>query len=642
MSNVCQWLDDRTGLPGAWRGWLRRPVGGGPAWRLVWPATVAFVFFTQVVTGLALWMYYSPGAQSAWESVYYLQYHVQGGWLLRAVHHYAAQVMLVLVGVWLVQMIFRRTYRPRGEVLYWTVVLMGLVTLALNLTGDLLAWDQNGYWNTRVRTMFLLRLPLVGPRLFELAAGGPDFGHLTLTRFLALHAGVFSALFGLLLWLYARLARRQGIGPGQPKAEPKGTGTFFGLKAEKRASPQPEPKGTVPFSPPDASRAWGENRDSPPAAAYWPRQALRDAAACLAVMAVVLALALQHGLAGEHRGVALGPPADPAAAYPAARPEWSFRGLYQLRDLFPTNLEAVPVFVIPGLVVLVLLAMPWIGRTRVGHWCNVAIIVAMGVGLAVLSWISLAADARDKDYQESLAAAGRRAERVEELIAPEAGSPPRIPPGGALVIARREGWAESLFAACASCHEFADGRDTFPRPADQKPTAPDLYRFAGRGWLSDFLDPKQISGPRFFGNTKFRNAVMPSFVKRTLAKLDDKDKEDLRNLIAALSAEAALPHERELDARDAEKIHAGQAAFGTFGCTDCHKFRHEGRLGTAPDLTGYGSRSWLVGIISDPAHRRFYGSKNDRMPAYAAAADPAKNLLSDEDIGLLADWLREQ
>ena len=38
-------------------------VEGGPAWRLVWPAAVAFVFFTQVVTGLAIWMYYSPGAE---------------------------------------------------------------------------------------------------------------------------------------------------------------------------------------------------------------------------------------------------------------------------------------------------------------------------------------------------------------------------------------------------------------------------------------------------------------------------------------------------------------------------------------------------------------------------------------------------
>ena len=79
-----------------------------------------------------------------------------------------------------------------------------------------------------------------------------------------------------------------------------------------------------------------------------------------------------------------------------------------------------------------------------------------------------------------------------------------------------------------------------------------------------------------------------------------------------------------------------------FSCTDCHKFRGKGNLGNGPELTGYGSRQWLMGIISDPAHRRFYGSKNDRMPAYAAAADPAKNLLSDEELGILADWLRGQ
>ena len=50
---------------------------------------------------------------------------------------------------------------------------------------------------------------------------------------------------------------------------------------------------------------------------------------------------------------------------------------------------------------------------------------------------------------------------------------------------------------------------------------------------------------------------------------------------------------------------------------------------------------WLVGIISNPAHQRFYGSENDRMPAYAEFPDePAKNTLSAHDIGLLVDWLR--
>jgi ubiquinol-cytochrome c reductase cytochrome b subunit len=600
MTPLGDWIDQRTGLCSAWRDWLRRPPHGRPAWRRVWPATIAFVFFTQVVTGLALWMFYSPGAQSAWESVYYVQYHVQGGWLLRAVHHYSAQVMLALLGVWLVEMIFRGAYRAPREAVFWTVALMGLVTLALNLTGDLLPWDQNGYWSTRVRTGFLLLLPGVGRQLFELAAGGPDFGHLTLTRFVALHVGVFSGAFGLLLWARARLARRLARG----------------LAPER--SPQ-EPSATAKLS----------------NSAYWPRQALRDAATCVAVLAVISALSLQHGLSPEHRGVALGSPADPAQAYEAARPEWSFRGLYQLRELFPPRLEIVPIFVIPGLVVLLLLAMPWIGRSRVGHGFNVAAVAVLAAGLAVLSWRSLAADAGSKDYQAALAAADWRAGEIKEMIAPEPDGPPRIPPGGALALQRRA-------AGCTLCHELTAGRCDSPRPEGLGTTAPHLYRFASREWLADFLDPKQISGPRFFGNTKFKHAAMPTFVKKALSNLDDEGKGDLKNLIAALSAEADLPSQRDMDARDAEKITLGRAALDTFGCTNCHKFRGQGKLGGGPDLTGYGSRSWLVGMIRNPADRRFYGSKNDRMPAYAATDNPPDNLLSDEDIGLLADWLRGQ
>ena len=31
---------------------------------------------------------------------------------------------------------------------------------------------------------------------------------------------------------------------------------------------------------------------------------------------------------------------------------------------------------------------------------------------------------------------------------------------------------------------------------------------------------------------------------------------------------------------------------------------------------GYGSREWMMGIVHNPEHERFYGSKNDRMPAF--------------------------
>jgi len=107
MPSPLHWFDKQTGLLTAFGNWLDRPMTDGPAWRFVWPATIAFLVLVQMITGLAIWMYYSPGTQSSWESVYYLQYHVLGGWLLRAIHFYTGQAALVLLGVYLLQLIFR-------------------------------------------------------------------------------------------------------------------------------------------------------------------------------------------------------------------------------------------------------------------------------------------------------------------------------------------------------------------------------------------------------------------------------------------------------------------------------------------------------------------------------------------------------
>ncbi len=92
------------------------------------------------------------------------------------------------------------------------------------------------------------------------------------------------------------------------------------------------------------------------------------------------------------------------------------------------------------------------------------------------------------------------------------------------------------------------------------------------------------------------------------------------------------------DAADADVIAKLPELIGEDGlaCTDCHHFQGEGKR---PDLTGYGSRDWTVDFIKDPSHKRFYGTRNDRMPTYGGTADtPAK--LTDQDIGLIVDWLR--
>lgn len=74
---------------------------------------------------------------------------------------------------------------------------------------------------------------------------------------------------------------------------------------------------------------------------------------------------------------------------------------------------------------------------------------------------------------------------------------------------------------------------------------------------------------------------------------------------------------------------------GDMACTDCHSFGKKDPDATGPELTGYGSRAWLIRFISNPAHADFYGKRNDRMPAFAD-----KKILDAKQLGLLADWLR--
>ena len=117
---------------------------------------------------------------------------------------------------------------------------------------------------------------------------------------------------------------------------------------------------------------------------YWPDQAWRDAAACFVVLAVVVGLSVRHGFSTPQAGIELGAPANLVDDPGTARPEWSFRGLYQLHETLSGWPEMVSIFVIPGLTVLVFFAMPWIGRNVVGRTLNIAVTLFVLGGLAAL------------------------------------------------------------------------------------------------------------------------------------------------------------------------------------------------------------------------------------------------------------------
>ena len=479
------------------------------------------------------------------------------------------------------QVVIDGAYKAPRELNFWFGVLMMGVTLALSLTGYLLPWDQKGYWATAVATNLMAEVPLIGPALQKIVVGGSEYGHHTLTRFFALHAGVLPASLVALVVAHIYLFRKHGIHVKEPR-----------------------PK-----------------RDS----YFWPDQVLKDAIACLAVLLAVVALTIYF------RGAPLGPPADPSNEFPA-RPEWYFLFLFQLLKYVPAFWGAV---IIPAFLGLWMFLTPFIGKSKGGHQFNVGFWWVLIAGSAALTGMAISEDQANLKHGAAIEEANWQAERVIKIADSEG-----IPPAGAVTLLRKDpqNQGRRLFAAhCASCHRY-NGHDGRGFPVDEPQSAADLAGFASVEWITELLDYDHYVSEKYFGGTKFKDGTM---ARKVLAKYTEEEKKLLPEIAKLLADGAELPYEEKLDEDTREellslyynddlKFEDGRA------CIECHDIDSEDE-GSAPDLTGYGSREWLIAFIENPEDKRFYGKKNDRMPCYGRDGK-----LKDEEIAILVDWIRSQ
>ena len=180
MKFLLDWIDDRTGIARLTREALFENIPAGARWRYVWGSALTFAILVQFITGIMLWMFYSPSANSAWESVYFIEEEVTGGALLRGIHHWMSQFMIVLLVLHLVQVVIYGAYKAPREFNFWFGLGLLGITMALGLTGYLLPWDQKGFWATEVATNIVGSTPLIGDQLKQLVIGGSEAGHHTL------------------------------------------------------------------------------------------------------------------------------------------------------------------------------------------------------------------------------------------------------------------------------------------------------------------------------------------------------------------------------------------------------------------------------------------------------------------------------
>ena len=140
------WLERRTGLGPVLRAsvHVRIPMS---ARTYYFGGIALFLFGIQVVTGTLLSLYYKPTPDAAYESVQFITSDVSFGWLIRSIHHWAANLMILFVVLHLVRVFAQAAYKFPRELNWITGVVLLLLTLGIAFTGQLLRCDANGVWS---------------------------------------------------------------------------------------------------------------------------------------------------------------------------------------------------------------------------------------------------------------------------------------------------------------------------------------------------------------------------------------------------------------------------------------------------------------------------------------------------------------
>ena len=125
------------------------------------------------LTGLLLMFRYDASIDRAHLSLQILETQVIFGSLIRAIHHWSANLLVITTFLHLLRVFFTGGYK-KGRTANWLIgVALLVIVLAFNFTGYLLPWDQLAYWAITVSTSLLAYIPIVGKQISAFLLGGP-------------------------------------------------------------------------------------------------------------------------------------------------------------------------------------------------------------------------------------------------------------------------------------------------------------------------------------------------------------------------------------------------------------------------------------------------------------------------------------
>ena len=417
--SVLTWIEQRTGFVGQISDFLTEDVPGGASYWYVFGSATIFAMILQFITGIFLTFYYAPSAATAWESTKYIYDQVPLGWFVISLHYWGATAMIALMFMHMLQVLVWGAYKAPREIMWVVGVLLLIITLVLGLTGYLLPWDMNAFFASQVAINIAASVPVLGGFIQQFLSGGAGMGTLTINRFFGLHVWLMPAALALLAAVHLIVFRHNGSA-GPP------------VDADLKKLPQGR---------------------------FWPNQMFMDAAASFIVFAIMVLLSI-------FSPAALDVKADPTQRF-IAYPAWYFLALYgmlrvagQVPDALTSAANLLATVVIPGVIVTVLILLPWIDRgpsRQIGRrpivLAATAIFMTLAIGLSVYSQLAVQKEqAESKGAPAVAAAAGSQA----SVGTTTGGTSGNSTSSGGSQVAVAGGKGAAVFAAnCASCHGAA-------------------------------------------------------------------------------------------------------------------------------------------------------------------------------------------
>jgi ubiquinol-cytochrome c reductase cytochrome b subunit len=237
-------IDRSLRIDEALRRALRYRLAPHVGWRHAFGGITYLLFMVLVVTGVLLAIFYRPSAQEAYPSVQHIVSEVPFGWLVRDLHYWSANLIVIAVLAHMARVFFEAAYKPPRETNWLIGLLLLFVVLAFGATGYLLPWDQWAYWTVTEVLRAVSHIPVVGGPLTAIIVGDVIPSGATLSRFFALHVIILPWFALVLLGYHFTLVRRRGVAPPMDAAADRARWRPSGLfQAEDE-----EPEG-IPFFP---------------------------------------------------------------------------------------------------------------------------------------------------------------------------------------------------------------------------------------------------------------------------------------------------------------------------------------------------------------------------------------------------------